>query len=159
MRIRPLLLALSLVSAPALAQASGWTLETAGGVASLAHGEASSNGAFRLECAGGNSLLTTWVRQPPRNLQDETFETGVRVFQGSRELVFAASGTAKAEGPTRIDTPIADPAGLLEGARRNGRLVVVTYAGRATAPAPEQAKIETFLLACKSPQAPANQPG
>lgn len=157
MKIRLLAAALLVATAaPALsqssAQASGWALEAGTGTAILSHGAADTPGAFRLQCGGGQSMFTTWTRNPPRNAGDGEFVTAISIFQGRTEITYAGTGQPGREGSSRIDAPIRDAAALLEGARRNGRLVVVTHAGRSTAPAPEQALIDQFGLACATPR-------
>lgn len=143
--------ALLLAAAPALSQQPGWVLEAGTGAAILSHGAADTPGAFRLQCGGANSMFTTWTRNPPRNAGDGEFATAISIFQGRTEITYAGTGQPGREGSSRIDAPVRDAAALLDGARRNGRLVVVTHAGRSTAPAPEQALIDQFGLACASP--------
>lgn len=154
MKARLLAAALLAAASPAAAQPSGWTLETGTGTATLSHGAADTPGAFRLQCGGGQSMFTTWTRNPPRNTVDAEFTAAISIFQGSTEVIYAGTGRTGADGPTRIDAPIRDAAALLDSARRNGRLVVVTHAGRSTAPAPEQAQIDQFGLACASAPQP-----
>ena len=135
-------------AAPAFSQSPGWVLEAGTGTAILSHGTADTPGAFRLECSGAQSMFTTWTRNPPRNVGDEEFATAISIFQGRTEIASGGTGRPGLQGSSRIDAPVRDAAALLDGARRNGRLVVVTHAGRSTAPAPEQALIDKFGLAC-----------
>ena len=153
MKLRLFTAALLLAAAPAptLAQSPGWTLETGTGTAILSHGTPDTPGAFRLQCGGGNSMFTTWTRNPPRNAGDGEFVTAISIFQGRTEITYAGTGRPGPQGSSQIDAPVRDAAALLDGARRNGRLVVVTHAGRSTAPAPEQAQIDQFGLACATP--------
>lgn len=141
-------------AAPALAQSAGWVLEAGTGTAILSHGEAGTSGAFRLECAGGQSVFTTWARRAPRNAGDGEMASAISIFQGNTEIVYAGTGRQQANGTFRIDVPIRDAGALMEGARRNGRLVVVTSAGRSTAPAPDQATSDKFGLACAAAPKP-----
>lgn len=154
MKARILAAALFFAAAsPTLAQSSGWALEAGTGTAVLSHGKAGTSGAFRLECNDGQSVFTTWARRAPRNAGDGEMASAVRIFQGRTEIVYSGTGRPEAGGTFRIDAPIRDAGALLEGARRNGRLVVVTHAGRSTAPAPDQTTSEKFVAACaKAPK-------
>lgn len=143
---------LALATAPVSAQSPGWVLEAGTGTAILSHGAADTPGAFRLECSGAQSMFTTWTRNPPRNAGDGEFPTSISIFQGRTEIAYGGTGRPGLLGSSRIDAPVRDAAALLDGARRNGRLVVVTHAGRSTAPAPEQALIDKFGLACATAQ-------
>ena len=149
-----LVAATTLAAAPTLGQSQGWVLETATGAATLSHGKADTPSAFRLECGGGQSMFTTWTRNPPRNAGDGEFTTAIRIFQGRTEITYIGTGHPGLNGASRIDAPIRDAAALLDGARRNGRLVVVTHSGRSTAPAPAQADIDKFGLACTAAPQP-----
>lgn len=145
---------LAATAAPAFAQSPGWALEAGTGTAILSHGTADTPGAFHLQCSGAQSMFTTWTRNPPRNAGDGEFVTAISIFQGRTEITYAGTGRPGLQGSSRIDAPVRDAAALLEGARRNGRLVVVTHAGRATAPAPEQTLIDQFGLACATAPQP-----
>ena len=146
--------ALLLAATSASAQPSGWALKTGTGTATLSHGAADAPGALRFECNSGQTLFTTWTRNPPRNAGDAEFNSSISFFLGRTERAYAATGRPGGAGTTRLDAPIADAPTLLEAARRNGRLVVVTFAGRNTAAAPAPADVERFGLAC----APIPQP-
>ena len=154
MKARLLAAALLLASTPALAQTEGWTLEAGTGTAILSHGAADAPGAFRFECNGANTMFTTWTRNPPRNVGDAEYATSVSFFLGRTERAYAGTGRPGGNGSSRIDAPITDAPTLLDSARRNGRLVVVTHAGRSTAPAPAQADVDKFGLACATAPRP-----
>jgi hypothetical protein len=139
--------ALLLLAAPAAAQ-SGWSVETAPTTAAMVIGQPGTVGAFRLDCASGKMSISTWTSGLPRNVTEGEFPTRLSVFQGNREIVLGGTGRVQPAGGTRIDALVANRQSFLEGMGRNSRLVVVTFAGRTTAPAPEATLLGQFSEAC-----------
>lgn len=147
-----------LAASPGYAQTSGWSLDTGSGTATLSRGAADTAGAFRMDCADGQTVFSTWTRNPPRNVGTDEFDTSIRFFLGRTERVYAGKGRPSGSGTTWLSAPITDAATLLDAARRNGRLVVVTHAGRRTSPAPAPSDIDSFGKACAA-TAQAKTPG
>jgi hypothetical protein len=92
--------------------------------------------------------LSTWTSRLPRNVTEGEFPTRMSVFQGNREIVLGGTGRVLANGGTRLDALVANRESFLQGMGRNNRFVVVTFAGRSTAPAPEAATLSEFTEAC-----------
>lgn len=135
------------LAAPAAAQA-GWTVETTPAAAALVFGEPRTANAFRMDCSGGKMSLSTWTRRLPRNITEGEFPSRLSVFQGNRELVLGGTGRVLPEGGTRVDALVADREAFLRGVGQNRLLTVVTFAGRAKAPAPTAEQLEAFGKAC-----------
>jgi hypothetical protein len=153
MRKFPILAAV--FAAPVLALASaaaaqqGWQIETGGTTAAaMMFGKADTAGAFRLDCSGGRMRLSTWTSRLPRNVTEGEFPTRLSVFQGKREIVLGGTGSVRPAGGARLDALVADRAAFLTGMGRNRRFVVVTFAGRSTAPAPDATTLAAFSEAC-----------
>lgn len=124
-----------------------------GGAASLGFGVPGESGSVDIRCDDGRATVLLWLQKPPRDAHDGTFTTSVRFFHGRRMVTMTARGhVADATGgtTTRLDMALADPAAFLDGVRRNGRLVAVSYAGRTIQPLPPQGAIERFLDSCRS---------
>jgi hypothetical protein len=132
---------------PATAQ-SGWTIETRMDNVALTFGEPQTLNAFRLDCSGGKTSLSTWTTRLPRNITEGEFPSRLSVFQGNREIVLGGTGRVLEAGGTRIDALIADRDAFLAGMGQNRRLVVVSFAGRGTAPAPTAAQLADFGKVC-----------
>lgn len=147
MRNLPLLLAPLLIAAPAAAQ-TGWTVQTTPTTAAMVFGKPETANAFRLDCSGGKMSLSTWTSRLPRNITDGEFGTRLSVFQGNREISLGGNGRVLPAGGTRLDALVANRQSFLEGMGRNSRLVVVTFAGRTTAPAPDAETLKAFSEAC-----------
>lgn len=147
MRLLPLLLAPLLLAAPAAAQTS-WTVQTTPTTAAMVIGKPETANAFRLDCSGGKMSLSTWTSRLPRNVTEGEFPTRLSVFQGNREIVLGGNGRVLPSGGTRLDALVANRQSFLEGMGRNSRLVVVTFAGRNTAAAPEAETLKAFTEAC-----------
>jgi hypothetical protein len=139
--------ALLLLAAPAAAQ-TGWSVETAPTTTAMVLGQPETANAFRLDCASGKMSISTWTSRLPRNVTEGEFPTRLSVFQGNREIVLGGTGRVLPSGGTRIDALVANRQSFLEGMGRNSRLVVVTFAGRSTAPAPDAAQLGQFTEAC-----------
>jgi hypothetical protein len=135
------------VAAPVAAQ-TGWTVDTRETTTAMVFGKPETPNAFRLDCSGGKMSLSTWTSRLPRNVTEGEFPTRLSVFQGNREIVLGGTGRVLPAGGTRVDALVANRQSLLEGMGRNSRLVVVSFAGRATAPAPEAALLGQFTEAC-----------
>lgn len=144
---KPALFALLLIAAPAAAQ-SGWTTDIAPATAALQFGPADTANSVRLDCSGGKMSLSTWTSRLPRNVTEGEFPTRLSVFQGNREIVMGGTGRVLAAGGTRLDALVAARDSFLAGIGRNSRFVVVTFAGRTTAPAPDAATLAAFSEAC-----------
>jgi hypothetical protein len=136
-----------LLAAPAAAQ-SGWTVTTTPTTSAMVLGAPETANAFRLDCSAGKMSLSTWTSRLPRNVTEGEFPTRLSVFQGNREIVLGGTGRVLANGGTRLDALVANRQSFLEGMGRNSRLVVVTFAGRNTAPAPEAHTLNAFTEAC-----------
>jgi hypothetical protein len=147
MRNMALLLAPLLLAAPAAAQ-TGWTVNSTPTTAAMVIGKPETANAFRLDCSGGKMSLSTWTSRLPRNVTEGEFPTRLSVFQGNREIVLGGNGRVLPSGGTRLDALVANRQSFLEGMGRNSRLVVVTFAGRNTAPAPEAETLKAFSEAC-----------
>lgn len=142
-----LFLATLLLAAPAAAQ-TGWTVQTTPTTAAMVFGMPEAATAFRLDCSGGKMSLSTWTSRLPRNVTEGEFPTRMSVFQGNREIVLGGNGRVLASGGARLDALVADRSAFLSGMGRNSRLVVVTFAGRNTAPAPDAETLTAFTEAC-----------
>jgi hypothetical protein len=114
----------------------------------MVFGKPDTAGAFRLDCSGGKMSLSTWTSRLPRNVTEGAFPTSLSVFQGNREIVLGGTGRVLPAGGTRLDALVAARDSFLQGMGRNSRFVVVTFAGRSTAPAPEAATLAAFSEAC-----------
>lgn len=147
MRHLPLLLAPLLLASPAAAQ-TGWTVQTTPTTAGMVFGKPETPAAFRLDCSGGKMSLSTWTSRLPRNVTEGEFGTRMSVFQGNREISLGGTGRVLAGGGARLDALVANRQSFLEGMGRNSRLVVVTFAGRNTAPAPDAETLKAFSEAC-----------
>ncbi|MGL6044100.1 MAG: hypothetical protein ACRC1J_09265 [Sandaracinobacteroides sp.] len=139
--------ALALTAAPAIA-AAGWTIETRLDTAGLSFGKPQTPNAFRLDCSGGKTSLSTWTTRLPRNISEGEFPSRLSVFQGNREIVMGGTGRVLEGGGTRVDVLIADRDAFLTGMGQNRRLVVVSFAGRGTAPAPTATQLADFAKVC-----------
>jgi len=139
--------ALLLIAVPVIAQ-TGWTVQTAPATTAMVLGKPETADAFRLDCSGGKMSLSTWTSRLPRNVTEGEFPTRMSVFQGNREIVLGGTGRVLANGGTRLDALVANRESFLQGMGRNNRFVVVTFAGRSTAPAPEAATLSEFTEAC-----------
>jgi hypothetical protein len=139
--------ALALLAAPAAAQ-SGWTVNTGDSATAIVFGKPETPNAFRLDCSSGKMSLSTWTSRRPRNVTEGEFPTRLSVFQGKTEIVLGGTGRVLPAGGTRIDALVANRESFLLGMGRNSRLVVVSFAGRATAPAPDAALLGEFTKAC-----------
>jgi hypothetical protein len=135
-----------LIAAPAAAE--GWTVTTTPTTTAMVLGEPQTANAFRLDCSAGKMSLSTWTSRLPRNVTEGEFPTRMSVFQGNREIVLGGTGRVLANGGTRLDALVANRQSFLEGMGRNSRLVVVTFAGRSTAPAPDADTLAAFSEAC-----------
>ncbi|PZU50570.1 MAG: hypothetical protein DI568_02075 [Sphingomonas sp.] len=149
MRTLPLIAA-ALIAAPAAAQ-SGWTVQSADGTAALTFGQPETANAFRFDCSAKGTSLSTWTRRLPRNVTEGEFPTRLSVFQGNREIVIGSTGRVLPSGGTRIDGLLDNAPAFLDGLTRQSRFVVVTFAGRATAPAPSTETLLQFSNACPKP--------
>jgi hypothetical protein len=143
----PILAPALLLAAPAAAQ-TGWTVQTTPTTAAILFGKPETSPAFRLDCSGGKMSLSTWTSRLPRNVTEGEFPTRLSVFQGNREIVLGGTGRVLANGGTRLDALVENRQSFLQGMGRNSRLVVVTFAGRNTAPAPEADALKAFTEAC-----------
>lgn len=130
------------------AQTGGWTLDVQPTAAALVHGQPQTPNAFRIDCSGGRMSLSTWTSRLPRNVTEGEFPSSLSVFQGRTELVLGGTGRVLPTGGTRVDARVADQPAFTSGIGRNSRFVVVTFAGRATAPAPTAAQLADFGKAC-----------
>ena len=142
-----LALAFLAASAPAAAQ-QGWRMDARDTTAALLFGKPETAGAFRLDCSDGQMSLSTWTARSPRQVTEGEFPTRLSVFQGNREIILGGTGRVIPAGGTRVDALVADRLAFLKGMGRNRRLVVVSFAGRATAPAPEAALLSDLRDAC-----------
>ncbi len=143
-----LLIALALqAAAPTHAQA-GWTIEPQAANVALVYGKPETADAFRIDCSAARTSLSTWTSRRPRNVGEGEFPSSLSVFQGRTELVLGATGRVLPTGGTRIDALIADRDAFLAGVGSNRRVVVVSFAGRAMAPAPTAAQLADFGQAC-----------
>jgi hypothetical protein len=137
---------------PAAAEAAGWALETgtAPGTATLGYGTPiTDRDAFRLDCAGGKLVLSTWAASPPRGITEGNFATRLSVFFGNRELVFDANGRVTGPGGgTRIDAKIPDPRAFVASLDTVRRLTTVIFAGRRMTVAPKPSLTAAFRKAC-----------
>jgi hypothetical protein len=149
MKARLALAALAALSlaAPAAADAA-WTLDVQPTTAALVFGEPRTANAFRMDCSGGKMSLSTWTSRLPRNISEGEFPSRLSVFQGNRELVLGGTGRVLPEGGTRVDALVADRDAFLTGVGQNRLLTVVTFAGRAKAPAPAAEQLDSFRKAC-----------
>ena len=147
MRHLPPFLAALLLASAAAAQ-SGWTVQTTPTTAAMVFGKPETANAFRLDCSGGKMSLSTWTSRLPRNITEGEFGTRLSVFQGNREISLGGNGRVLPAGGTRLDALVANRQSFLEGMGRNSRLVVVTFAGRNTAPAPDAETLKAFSEAC-----------
>ncbi len=138
----------ALLCAVPSAAAAGWQIEAADTTTALVIGKPETANAFRLDCAGGQMSLSTWTSRPPRNITEGAFSTWLSVFQGKREILLDGTGRVLPAGGTRIDAQVGNRQSFLQRMGRNSRLVVITFAGRATAPAPEAALLGPFTEAC-----------
>jgi hypothetical protein len=136
-----------LLAAPAAGQTS-WTVQTTPTTTAMVFGKPEEATAFRLDCSGGKMSLSTWTSRLPRNVTEGEFPTRMSVFQGNREISLGGNGRVLAGGGTRLDALVANRQSFLEGMGRNSRLVVVTFAGRNTAPAPDAETLKAFSEAC-----------
>lgn len=143
----PALFAALLLAAPATAQ-TGWTTNSTPETATMQFGPTDTASSFRLDCSSGKMSLSTWTSRLPRNVTDGEFPTRLSVFQGNREIVLGGTGRVLAAGGTRLDALVAARDSFLQGMGRNSRFVVVTFAGRTTAPAPDTAILAAFSEAC-----------
>ncbi len=141
------LLALALASAPAAAQ-TGWTVDTRETTTAMVFGKPETANAFRFDCSAGKMSISTWTSRLPRNITEGEFPTRLSVFQGNTEIVLGGTGRVLPAGGTRIDALVGNRESLLQGMGRNSRLVVVSFAGRATAPAPDAMLLTEFTEAC-----------
>lgn len=121
--------------------------------AQLAFGPENRAGSALLQCREAGAQLSLWVSKAPHNTEGEAFTTMVRIYQGRSMLEVAAHSAAShksdaPDAPTRLDLLLPDPAAFLAGAKRNGRLVMVSYAGRTMQPLPQEAAMAAFLAAC-----------
>lgn len=148
MRILWPLLGACLVGAIPAAAGSGWTVGTSAATAEMQFGKPDTAATFRLDCSGGTMRLSTWTARLPRNVTEGEFPTRMSVFQGKREILLGGTGRILPAGGTRLDALVADRGAFLDGMGRNSRLVVVTFAGRTTAPAPDSDTLKAFSEAC-----------
>lgn len=145
------LLSALLLAAPAAAQsgsAPGWAIDTADTTTAMRFGKPDTAGSFRLDCSAGKMSLSTWTSRLPRDITEGEFPTRLSVFQGNREIVMGGTGRVLPAGGTRLDALVAARESFLAGMGRNSRFVVVTFAGRTTAPAPDAATLTAFSEAC-----------
>jgi hypothetical protein len=149
-----LAIAIALASPAAGQSTSGWTVSASPQSAVMRFGPDAARGSFRMDCSGGRTSLTTWENRLPRGVTEGQFDTRLRVFQGKTERDFGASGQVQAAGGARIDALLPDGSAFLTAMGANSRLVVVTYAGRATAPAPTAEQLLAFDTACRAAAAP-----
>ena len=150
MRI-PILAALSaaLLAATVPAQArSQWAVVTGEGMAALVFGKPETANAFRMDCSASGTSLSTWTRRLPRNVTEGEFPTRLSVFQGNREILIGSTGRVLSSGGARIDGLLDNAPAFLDGISRSSRFVVVSFAGRATAPAPAADTLLQFRNAC-----------
>lgn len=147
-RLAPAALIPALLLATPLAAQAGWAFEQAPSSAALTFGKPATPNAFRMDCSGNKMSLSTWTLRLPRNITEGEFPSRLSVFQGRTELVLGGTGRVLPEGGTRVDALVADRDAFLRGVGQNPLLTVVTFAGRAKAPAPTAAQLETFQKAC-----------
>lgn len=140
--------ALLLLATPPAAAQAGWAIEQTNASAGFVFGKPQTPNAFRLDCSGGKMSLSTWTSRLPRNVTEGEFPSRLSVFQGNRELVLGGTGRVLPDGGTRVDALVADREAFLTGMGQNRFLTVVTFAGRAKAPAPTAEQIEAFRTAC-----------
>ena len=146
MRTLPFIAA-ALIAAPAMAQ-SGWAVESSADTAALSFGKPETANAFRMDCSAKGTSFTTWTSRLPRNVTEGEFPTRMSVFQGNREIIIGSTGRVLPSGGTRIDGLLDNAPAFLDGLTRQSRLVVVTFAGRATAPSPSAETLLQFRNAC-----------
>jgi hypothetical protein len=127
---------------------AGWSVVTGEGTAALFFGKPENAGAFRMDCSETGVSLSTWTRSLPRNVTKGEFPTRLSVFQGNREILIGSTGRVLPSGGTRIDGLLDNAPAFLDGIARNSRFVVVSFAGRATAPAPAADMLFRFRNAC-----------
>ncbi|WP_374385839.1 hypothetical protein [Sandaracinobacter sp.] len=141
------LIAAALIAAPLSAQ-SGWTVSKGDGTAALVFGKPETTNAFRLDCSAKGTSISTWTRRPPRNVTEGEFPTRLSLFQGNREIVIGSTGRVLPAGGTRVDGLLDNPAAILDGMTRQSRFVLVSFAGRGTAPSPSAETLQQFREAC-----------
>jgi hypothetical protein len=146
----PALALFAALTLPTAAKAADWTLETGTGTATLGYGTPiTDRNAFRLDCAGGKLVLSTWAASPPRGITEGNFATSLSVFFGNRELVFDANGRVTGpDGGTRVDAKIPDPKAFVASLDTVRRLTTVIFAGRRMAIAPKPSQTAAFRKAC-----------
>lgn len=110
----------------------------------------SDNVAFRLECDGAGTRLATFVTGVPRGVtaDAESFPTRLRLFLGRTEYDLGATGTPLAGGGSMVESLLPDPDAFFAALGAQGRLVAVTFAGRAKAPAPATEMVASFRTRC-----------
>lgn len=143
-----ILLLLVMGRTAAAATGTDWRIDTNGPAASLVFGEAETARAFRFDCNGGTMRLSTWTSRLPRNITEGEFPARLSVFQGKREIVLGGKGRVLPAGGTHIEARVGNRQSFLERMGQNSRLVVVTFAGRSTAPAPDAELLGQFTEAC-----------
>ena len=151
MRTLPLIAAALIAAAPivpSVAAQSGWTVQSADGTAALTFGQPETANAFRFDCSTKGTSLSTWTSRLPRNVTEGEFPTRLSVFQGNREILIGSTGRVLPSGGARIDGLLDNAPAFLDGISRSSRFVVVSFAGRATAPAPAADTLLQFRNAC-----------
>lgn len=148
---RASLLGVLLCLAAPLAAQTGWQLRTGPQGAELSHGPAQQAGSVQLSCDADGSRLLLWVRKPPRHAEDgQEFQSALRILQHRVERLLPASGLVQpGQRTTQMSAEIADPATLLQGMAKNGRLTIIHHAGRSRAPLPGASDQADFLQACQ----------